>query len=118
MPTTTTISLILEAPASADKFAGAGHRRTAEELVRTIEQLRKMGGGAVGLEGVWGSGKSTVVKIATQELERLGRPHISHGVLTFDLWTYKSDDFRHSFLRQLLEHAAKEFPSLAAYSRE
>ena len=55
-------------PVEEDLLAGGAHARTAKALVDTI--VNEEGGGkAIGLEGTWGSGKSSVVEIARQQLE-------------------------------------------------
>ena len=109
------VDLLIENPASADAFGGGGHSRTADELVRTIQQMRKRGG-TIGLEGVWGSGKSTVIKIAS---DRLGEAKYQRKctVFTFDLWTYQSEDFRTALLRNLLEHLGELFDDTDEYNK-
>ncbi|WP_299748990.1 P-loop NTPase fold protein [Devosia sp.] len=98
---------------STDAFGGGGHSRTADELVRTIQQMRSKGG-TIGLEGIWGSGKSTVIKIASDRLkEKKFQRRCS--VFTFDLWTYQSEDFRTALLRNLLEHLRNVFEDTEAY---
>ena len=66
------------------------------ELVTT-----ESGGRTVGLEGSWGSGKSTVVKLLA---ERLDEPD-SHVVL-FDAWAHERDPLRRSFLDKLISSLA------------
>lgn len=57
--------LVRDEPATEDAFDGP-HRKVAEALVSI---LKEDGGRAVGLEGDWGSGKSTVVEIAREQLK-------------------------------------------------
>jgi len=50
-----------DAPSNEDLFSGGGHNRTADALVQGLIELSNEDG-ALGLEGEWGSGKSTVVR--------------------------------------------------------
>jgi hypothetical protein len=65
---------------------------------------RRRAGGAVGLEGAWGAGKSTVIDIAQDQY--LGDGYV---VFTFDLWRHQSDDFRRSLLEQLISFVRSTF---------
>jgi len=61
------VCLLEDAPSTEDRFEGNAHAtlaRAISHLVRT-----EAGGRAIGLEGSWGSGKSTVVTLIASELE-------------------------------------------------
>src|SRR5690606_29437088 len=64
---------------------------------------------SIGLEGSWGSGKTTVVTIAQKELNR--RYPEKFLFYTFDLWSNQGIDFRRAFLEGFLDwsktHVAK-----------
>src|SRR3569833_3038303 len=111
MTLTTSVQIIFEQPSTSDAFSGGGHKRTALELVRTIGEMKSRGG-AIGLEGIWGAGKSTVIELARPLIEKLDRPQKSYSVLTFDLWAYQTEAFRHAFLGKLLDHAVALEPGL------
>lgn len=102
--------IIFDEPKGEDEFGGRGHERSASALADGIRQIaertsgRQRAGGAIGLEGAWGSGKSTVIDIAKQKY--LGP---EYRMFTFDLWRHQSDDFRRSLLEQLVTFVREEF---------
>lgn len=102
--------IIFGEPKGEDEFGGRGHERSARALADGIRQIaertsgRQRAGGAIGLEGAWGSGKSTVIDIAKQKY--LGPEYC---MFTFDLWRHQSDDFRRSLLEQLIMFVREEF---------
>lgn len=93
-------TLLFDHPSTDDKFSGGGHRRTAESLASTIlkfgDQVR-----SIGLEGRWGSGKSTILGIANKFLDDVDNGRRYH-VFTFDLWTNQNTPFRRAFLESFL----------------
>ncbi|MCO4856494.1 KAP family NTPase [Herbaspirillum sp. WGmk3] len=99
MPGTTRI--IQDAPAEVDEFGGKGHDRTANALVDAVSQMEGRDG-AIGLEGSWGAGKSTVIRIAEKKLAAHDRNDLKHSIFTFDLWAHQSDDFRRAFLESFV----------------
>jgi len=101
--------ILWDNPAEADAFSGGGHERTAKALARTIRDFDKSDR-SIGLEGRWGSGKSSIVKMSTKELnaEKTG---IKFHVFEFDLWANQTTHFRRAFLESLLKWAATKFPT-------
>lgn len=93
--------IILDIPAEEDAFDGGGHQRSAEALANAIEQLANRNG-AIGLEGPWGSGKTTVVNLAEQVLTARKTEGYEYSVFYFDLWEHQSDDFRRAFLEEFV----------------
>ena len=90
--------LLPDEPAGADTLGGA-HDRVATaiaDLVRSDD-----GGKAIGLEGGWGSGKSTVVRLVTGKLTDDSTR--SMRVAVFDAWAHQGDPLRRTFLQQLIE---------------
>ena len=87
-------------PVSGDEFAGQGHSRTAQSLVGTIlndsPDIR-----TIGLEGGWGSGKSSVIEIAREEIKSSGGD-VNFHLFTFDAWAHQSDPLRRSFLETFI----------------
>ena len=87
-------------PVSGDEFAGQGHSRTAQSLVGTIlndsPDIR-----TIGLEGGWGSGKSSVIEIAREEIISSGGD-VNFHLFTFDAWAHQSDPLRRSFLETFI----------------
>ena len=85
--------LVDDDPAARDTFG------THQPIVDAVYELitSEAGGRTIGLEGSWGSGKSTVVRILT---ERLNGP--GSMVTVFDAWAHEGDPLRRSFLDKLI----------------
>ena len=83
-----------DAPASEDVFGShAPIAAAVRELITT-----EPGGRTIGLEGGWGSGKSTVVRLLNDRLDGSG----AH-VVVFDAWAHEGDPLRRSFLETLIK---------------
>jgi len=83
-----------DAPADEDVFGShAPIARAIDELITTED-----GGRTIGLEGSWGSGKSTVVRLLDAGMEG----PTAHLVV-FDTWAHEGDPLRRSFLETLIE---------------
>ncbi len=50
--------ILVDEPVSEDKFSGGGHSRTATALAQAIIEFKDKDR-AIGIDGSWGSGKST-----------------------------------------------------------
>ena len=59
------------------------------------------GGRAVGLEGGWGAGKSTIVRLVAEKLK--GTSASSTRIAVFDAWAHQGDPLRRTFLEQLIQ---------------
>lgn len=92
------VVLLTDEPADVDRFGGA-HSRIAETLADLIHTGN--GGWTVALEGMWGSGKSTVVNLLTKKLA--SAKDDDHLVFVFDAWAHQGDPLRRSFLETALE---------------
>ena len=101
-------TVLIDRPADSDAFSGGGHARTAKALATTIKQFDKADR-AIGLEGSWGSGKSTVVNLAEGELNAVSNC-ANYRVFTFDLWANQTTNFRRAFLESLLDWGESSFP--------
>lgn len=97
------VSLLADNPSEEDQFSGGGHSRTAAALSNAISQLSDQDA-AIGLEGEWGSGKSTVIKIAESKCNASG---VNVAFFTFDLWLHQPDQIKRSFLEELLAWSHK-----------
>jgi hypothetical protein len=75
----------------ADDFFGS-HKRVADAVAVAIRTMGEPG--VIGVLGPWGSGKSTVVRLVTDQL------FSTHRVFTYDAWLHQSDPPRRSFLEQ------------------
>lgn len=60
--------ILRDVPVSEDLFSGHGHKRTASALAKTIKEFGN-DTCAIGLEGKWGAGKSTIIELARKELD-------------------------------------------------
>ncbi|MXO68482.1 hypothetical protein GRI72_06545 [Altererythrobacter marinus] len=101
-------TILQDSPTETDQFSGRGHARTAYALARAISQFRS-GDHAVGIEGSWGSGKSSIVRMAKTALAEVDAGRTYH-IFTFDLWANQTGHFRRAFLEALLSWGSKEFP--------
>ncbi len=90
--------LLPDDPAAADTLGGA-HDRIANAISDLISG--EDGGKAIGLEGGWGAGKSTIVRLVTSKL--MEEPAGSTRVAVFDAWAHQGDPLRRTFLEQLIQ---------------
>lgn len=105
--------ILIDEPASEDQFHGKGHRSTAQALAKAIAAFKGQDR-AIGLDGPWGSGKSTVVKIAERILEEKNGPDKTvFNFFTFDIWQSHGSSFRRSLLEHLLDWAMATYPDKA-----
>ena len=79
-------------PARGDAFGG--HERVATAIREMI--TTEPGGRTIGLEGEWGSGKSTIVQLVVDGLGPNFRSFV------FDTWAHEGDPLRRSFLESLI----------------
>ena len=89
--------LLPDTPADADAFGG--HERVAGSIAEVIET--ETGGKAIGLEGGWGAGKSTIVRLISQKLSNTKVRN--HKIAVFDMWSHQDDPLRRTFLESLIK---------------
>ena len=94
-------NLIADEPVDTDEFGS--HGAVADAVVEVIHN--ECGGKAIGLEGGWGSGKSTVVNLVKDKLKRLAGKR--YKVIVFDMWSHQGDPLRRTFLETLIAHFRK-----------
>lgn len=95
-------------PKGADMFEGKSQERLAQAVAvhisGTDDEAQKgtkpVFSRLIGLEGKWGSGKSNVIKILEDELNKKG----SYTFFTFDAWGNQEDLQRRSILELLTRH--------------
>ena len=92
-------NFLSDAPGIEDGFSGRGHERSARMLAAALTKF-SYDDCSIGLEGCWGSGKTTVVAIAEQQL-RQSHPE-RFTFFTFDLWANQGVGFRRAFLEEFL----------------
>lgn len=102
--------IIDDIPSNKDLFHGGGHERTAHSLSKAIVKFDE-GDSAIGLDGCWGSGKSSVVEMAASKLaEKNGQAKKAYHFFTFDIWKSQGSDFRRSYLEHFITWAKRTFP--------
>ena len=100
-----------DTPSERDEFSGKGHERTARALAAAITRHGDLDV-AIGLDGPWGSGKSSVVEIARNLLNPSGDgQRTNYHFFTFDIWSTQGSSFRRSFLERFVDWTKSEFPT-------
>jgi hypothetical protein len=99
--------LIPDTPATQDNFSildtTSPHKKVAIAIANLIRSDEE-GGKSIGLEGGWGSGKTTIVSILCDELKQ----NLNHKVVLFDAWAHEGDPLRRTFLENLIERLTEE----------
>lgn len=95
------VKILRDEPAEKDGFGkgadGSGpHASIAAAIERRI--LSEEGGGTIGLEGDYGSGKSTIVRLLDERLDK----HKNIKLIIFDAWSHEGDPLRRAFLETLI----------------
>ncbi|NVK33038.1 MAG: hypothetical protein HWE23_01080 [Rhodobacteraceae bacterium] len=110
--------IIQDQPSDKDLFHGGGHERTAFSLSKAIVKFDK-DDSAIGLDGSWGSGKSSVVEMAARILAgKNGRGKKTYHFFTFDIWKSQGSGFRRSFLEHFITWSMQTFPRKIASLEE
>ncbi len=91
-----TTKLLADTPSEIDAFGG--HAKVARSIAEVV--MTECGGKAIGLEGGWGAGKSTIVKLISKELPETKER--DYRVAVFDMWSHQGDPLRRTFLENLI----------------
>ena len=94
--------LLDDTPADTDDFGG--HESVARSIAEVIQT--EAGGKAIGLEGGWGAGKSTIVNLTSTILAETNNRE--YRTVVFDTWAHQGDPLRRTFLEHLITQA-KDF---------
>ena len=86
--------LVINEPADSDAFGP--HSRLARTIAALVRS--ETGGRTIGLEGRWGIGKSTVVRLLEHELASDPKTRL----VPFDAWAHEGDPLRRSFLERVI----------------
>ncbi|MEO0050452.1 MAG: P-loop NTPase fold protein, partial [candidate division WOR-3 bacterium] len=84
------IRLLEDIPVEEDKLGAL--QTIVDSIVAVIENNK--GGKSILLEGIWGSGKSSVIKL----LQKRYRDDRNVAIVIFDAWGHQGDPLRRSFL--------------------
>lgn len=89
-------SFIVDKPLTKDAEDEFGHAEVAESLYKMVMAAKPHF--TFGLYGSWGTGKSTVIQLLINRLEKAKVKYVS-----FDVWKYENDSLRRQFLLECLE---------------
>lgn len=82
-----------------DLFEHQTHQKSAEVLYEVVRKSQNMDI-TIGLEGVWGSGKSTVINMFKNKVTQNNQETL---LFMFDTWAHKDDPLRKIFLESLIQ---------------
>jgi ATPase subunit of ABC transporter with duplicated ATPase domains len=101
-----TVVLLSDEPSDVDEFEAKAHDQVARSIADLV--VTEPGGAVIGLEGTYGSGKSTVVRLASQRLAAHKSPEhsIEARAVIFDAWAHQGDPLRRSFLETVIRDLA------------
>ncbi len=85
-----------------DLFEDKTHEKVADSIASLIQSVE--GGVTIGLEGSWGSGKSTVISLLKDKL----KINSSIKLIQFDAWAHQGDPLRRIFLESLIDEINKD----------
>jgi len=94
--------LLSDRPAEADSFGS--HGRVADAIADLLQT--EDGGKTIGLEGGWGSGKSTVVRLISKQFEDSN----AFCIVLFDAWAHQGDPLRRTFLELVIGRLREKKP--------
>jgi len=94
--------ILKEEAEEEDLTEGKTHEKLAEMLYNLINNDEK--GITIGLEGGWGSGKSTIINIFKNKIE--GNSKILY--FYFDAWAHEGDPLRRIFLESFINNVQSE----------
>lgn len=89
-------NFIADDPTTEDEFGP--HMRIAQTISAVINEKNSTGL-SIGLEGSWGAGKSTVIKI----LRNLLAPNKEVTFIIYDAWAHEGDPLRRTFLVNVIK---------------
>ncbi len=106
-------SLLSDNAASEDLMATNGecgaHSRIADAIAKVVQSESQAG--VIGIEGGWGSGKTTVVNLLEKRLTADSALDDRIRLFRFDAWCHEGDPLRRAFLDELIGFLASWLPS-------
>ncbi len=100
------VVLLSDDPSDADEFSAKAHENVAAAIARLVTS--ETPGKVIGLEGPWGSGKSTIVRLLSARLrtpQDTSAASETHAVI-FDAWAHEGDPLRRTFLEAIIGELA------------
>lgn len=88
-----------ESVSNEDNFEDSTHDKVSHVLERLISSASR--GFTIGLEGGWGSGKSTVINLLREKFE--SKTDTKTLYFMFDAWAHEGDPLRRIFLESLIQ---------------
>ena len=96
--------IINDTPSSSDKFCfenqSGAHKRIADSIFDLISSDSETGGKIIGLEGNWGSGKSTIIQI----LKKYLKDKSDITIVIHDVWMHQGDPLRRTLVEKMIYH--------------
>lgn len=104
--------LLTDNAETVDRSKNQTHKLIAEKLYSLISDSL-IPGLTIGLEGKWGSGKSTVIKLLNEKLKQDSNTFVFY----IDTWAHEGDPLRRIFLESFIEQI-KQFSKFKVLSKE
>lgn len=95
--------LLSDEPSADDTF-GKAHQRVARAIAEIIRSAQEKGGKAIGLEGGWGTGKTTIVRLLVSDFAN----DKNYLFFLFDAWAHEGDPLRRTFLESLIDEFTRK----------
>lgn len=96
------VVLLPDEPSGTDEFHAQAHDNVANAIADLVGT--EPGGRVIGLEGSWGSGKSTVIELLRKRLKTDRRQEGSRVLpIVFDAWAHQGDPLRRTFLEKVID---------------
>ena len=92
--------IIPEEASIEDDYANVAHQRLADTILKSFQDNNK--GFTLGLEGRYGSGKSTVIRLVKKEIIKRKLKE-SFSFFYFDAWAHEGDPLRRVFLEEFID---------------
>ena len=87
--------LLTDLASPRDELSDKSHENIAEAIIKLISSQDNCS--MIGLEGSWGSGKSTIIKIIEERINK------DFNFVNFDAWAHSKQDMRKAFILKILK---------------